>query len=101
MEHILFLTGRLAEKALERVLHAMAPAAFTWQIREIGIQVAGLKCRRSRHGGGDLGTRDDWSTPPSVCAAAVSATKTGLSLTAASSSTVLAKDASKVGPTLA
>ena len=42
MEHIVFLTGRLAEKALERVLHAMAPAPFTWQIREIGVQVAAL-----------------------------------------------------------
>ncbi|HZH06095.1 MAG TPA: DUF6513 domain-containing protein, partial [Lautropia sp.] len=42
MEHIVFLTGRLAEKALDRVLHAMAPAPFTWQVREIGIQVAGL-----------------------------------------------------------
>jgi dihydropteroate synthase len=42
MEHIVFLTGRLAEKALERVLHGMAPAPFTWQVREIGVQVAAL-----------------------------------------------------------
>lgn len=42
MERILFLTGRLAEKALERVLQGMAPAPFTWQVREIGVQVAAL-----------------------------------------------------------
>ncbi len=42
MEHILFLTGRLAEKSLLRVLEAMAPAPFTWQVREIGVQVAAL-----------------------------------------------------------
>jgi len=42
MEHIVFLTGRLAEKALERVLASMTPAPFTWEVREIGLQVAGL-----------------------------------------------------------
>jgi len=42
MEHILFLTGRLAEKSLLRVLESMAPAPFTWQVREIGVQVAAL-----------------------------------------------------------
>ena len=42
MEHIVFLTGRLAEKALERVLQSMEPAPFTWQVREIGVQVAAL-----------------------------------------------------------
>ena len=42
MEHIVFLTGRLAEKALERVLHGMSAAPFTWQVREIGVQVAAL-----------------------------------------------------------
>lgn len=42
MEHIVFLTGRLAEKGLERVLQGMAPAPFTWEIREIGLQVAAL-----------------------------------------------------------
>lgn len=42
MEHIVFLTGRLAQHSLERVLTAMAPAPFTWEIREIGLQVAGL-----------------------------------------------------------
>lgn len=46
MEHILFLTGRLAEPALRRVLAQIAPAEgdapFTWDVREIGLQVAGL-----------------------------------------------------------
>jgi len=42
MERVVFLTGRLAQKALERVLHAMAPAPFAWEVREIGLQVAGL-----------------------------------------------------------
>ncbi|WP_354683845.1 DUF6513 domain-containing protein [Cupriavidus necator] len=42
MEHIVFLTGRLAEKGLERVLDSMAPAPFTWEIRELGLQVAAL-----------------------------------------------------------
>lgn len=46
MEHIVFLTGRLAEPALRRVLAQLAPpgagAPFTWEVREIGLQVAGL-----------------------------------------------------------
>jgi dihydropteroate synthase-like protein len=46
MEHIVFLTGRLAEPALRRVLGQLAPAdgdaPFTWEVREIGLQVAGL-----------------------------------------------------------
>lgn len=46
MERILFLTGRLAEPALRRVLAqvagASADAPFAWEVREIGLQVAGL-----------------------------------------------------------
>jgi dihydropteroate synthase-like protein len=46
MEHIVLLTGRLAEPALRRVLGQLAPtgpdAPFTWEVREIGLQVAGL-----------------------------------------------------------
>ena len=46
MEHIVFLTGRLAEPALRRVLSGMASqtgdAPFTWEVREIGLQVAAL-----------------------------------------------------------
>ncbi len=46
MEHIVFLTGRLAQAALERVLASIEPpgaeTAFTWEVREIGLQVAAL-----------------------------------------------------------
>ncbi|CAL8475732.1 DUF6513 domain-containing protein [Caballeronia sp. S22] len=46
MEHIVFLTGRLAQLSLHQVLESIAPAAvgspFTWEVREIGLQVAGL-----------------------------------------------------------
>jgi len=41
MERIVFLTGRLAQASLERVLASM-DAPFTWEVREIGLQVAGL-----------------------------------------------------------
>ena len=42
MEHIVFLTGRLAQPALERVLGAIDAAPFTWEVRELGLQVAAL-----------------------------------------------------------
>ncbi|MEX3957803.1 DUF6513 domain-containing protein [Trinickia sp. EG282A] len=42
MDHILFLTGRLAQPSLTRVLESMAPTAFTWEIHELGLQVAAL-----------------------------------------------------------
>ncbi|SAL03979.1 DUF6513 domain-containing protein [Caballeronia ptereochthonis] len=46
MEHIVFLTGRLAQPSLQQVLESIAPVAkkspFTWEVREIGLQVAGL-----------------------------------------------------------
>ncbi|GAB2898152.1 DUF6513 domain-containing protein [Paraburkholderia jirisanensis] len=42
MEHIVFLTGRLAEKSLVQVLEGIDDASFTWEVREIGLQVAGL-----------------------------------------------------------
>ena len=41
-EHILFLTGKLAEKRLQRVLDAMQPVEFSYQIRNIGVSVAAL-----------------------------------------------------------
>jgi dihydropteroate synthase-like protein len=41
-DHILFLTGKLAEKSLHRVLEAMQPAGFTYEVRQIGVSVAGL-----------------------------------------------------------
>jgi dihydropteroate synthase-like protein len=42
MEHIVFLTGRLAESQLRRVLAGIDAAPFTWEVREIGVQVAAL-----------------------------------------------------------
>lgn len=42
MEHILFLTGRLAQPQLEKVLSGIAEAPFTFEVREIGLQVAAL-----------------------------------------------------------
>lgn len=41
-EHILFLTGKLAEKSLRRVLDAMQPTEFTWQVHQLGVSVAAL-----------------------------------------------------------
>lgn len=41
-EHLLFLTGKLAEKSLNRVLDNMQPVAFTWQVHVLGISVAAL-----------------------------------------------------------
>lgn len=51
MDHLVFLTGRLAEPALRRVLEGLASPEgpegpgglpFTWEVREIGVQVAAL-----------------------------------------------------------
>ncbi len=46
MDHVLFLTGRLAQPALERVLGSIdtttGPAPFTWATHELGVQVAAL-----------------------------------------------------------
>jgi dihydropteroate synthase len=46
VDHVLFLTGRLAEPALKRVLaglnSAEGPSPFTWEVRELGVQVAAL-----------------------------------------------------------
>lgn len=41
-ERILFLTGRLAEKPLHRVLESMQPADFRYRVQDIGISVAAL-----------------------------------------------------------
>lgn len=41
-EHVLFLTGRLAEGYLSRVLAEMEPESFSYEIRQIGLQVAAL-----------------------------------------------------------
>ena len=42
MEHILFLTGRLAQPSLERVLDHIESPPFSWEVRELGLQVAAL-----------------------------------------------------------
>lgn len=41
-EHLLFLTGKLAQKRLQNILHEMAPTEFTYEIRNIGVSVAAL-----------------------------------------------------------
>ncbi len=41
-EHILFLTGRLAEKNLRRVMESMQPAPFRHSVLTLSLQVAGL-----------------------------------------------------------
>jgi dihydropteroate synthase-like protein len=42
MRHLLFLTGKLAEKSLHRVLESMQPTDFEWTVRNIGVSVAAL-----------------------------------------------------------
>jgi dihydropteroate synthase-like protein len=42
LPRLLFLTGRLAEPALRRVLAEIAPGRFDWEVREMGLQVAAL-----------------------------------------------------------
>lgn len=41
-ENILFLTGKLAEKSLQKVLAEMQPTSFEYQITPLGISVAAL-----------------------------------------------------------
>jgi dihydropteroate synthase-like protein len=41
-EHLLFLTGRLALPRLGKVLAAMQPTPFTFEVRDIGVKVAAL-----------------------------------------------------------
>jgi len=41
-ERLLFLTGRLAQKRLAKVLVDMAPEAFTYRIHDLGVKVAAL-----------------------------------------------------------
>lgn len=42
MEHIVFLTGHLAQPSLERLLQGLQNAPFTWEVRDLGLQVAAL-----------------------------------------------------------
>ena len=41
-EHLLFLTGKLAEKRLHRILESMQPTDFTYTVENIGVNVAAL-----------------------------------------------------------
>jgi dihydropteroate synthase len=41
-DHLLFLTGKLAQKRLQNILHEMEPTEFTYEIRNIGVSVAAL-----------------------------------------------------------
>jgi dihydropteroate synthase len=41
-EHVLLLTGKLAERSLVRVLESLTGAPFTWRVHELGLSVAGL-----------------------------------------------------------
>jgi dihydropteroate synthase-like protein len=42
VEHVLFLTGRLARPRLEKVLSELEPAPFAWSVVEMGVKVAAL-----------------------------------------------------------
>ena len=41
-EHILFLTGKLAEKSLRSILESMQLTGFTYEVYNIGVSVAAL-----------------------------------------------------------
>lgn len=41
-EHLLFLTGKLAEKRLHKILETMQPIDFTYEVKNIGVNVAAL-----------------------------------------------------------
>ncbi len=41
-EHILFLTGKLAEKQLRQILEHMQPTEFSYTVHQIGLSVAAL-----------------------------------------------------------
>ena len=41
-EHILFLTGHLAEPRLRQVLASMGATPFSWEVRNVGVKVAAL-----------------------------------------------------------
>ncbi len=41
-EHLLFLTGHLAERSLRRQLESMEPNPFRWSVRDMGVNVAAL-----------------------------------------------------------
>jgi dihydropteroate synthase len=56
-DHVLFLTGKLAEPRLQRMLESLAPLEFTYEVRNVGLSVAALMTagmieRRVRDAGG-------------------------------------------------
>ena len=46
-EHLLFLTGSLAEAGLRRVLQELHEPDFSWEVREMGLKVAALMTGRT------------------------------------------------------
>lgn len=56
-ERLLLLTGRLAEKRLRRTMEALGPVEFDWELKVLGLAVAGLMTadliRRRLDGVGD------------------------------------------------
>lgn len=66
-EHILFLTGRLAEKSLHKVLEGMQPAPFTYEVVQIGINVAGLMTADLIRRRLPLPVKADWIMVPGRC----------------------------------
>jgi hypothetical protein len=72
--HILFLTGKLAEKSLHKVLEAMQPTEFSYEVYNIGVSVAALMTsamidRRLEHARGA-----DRVLVPGLCAGDLEAT---------------------------
>jgi len=58
-EHLLFLTGRMAETQLRRVLGELGETDFTWEVRVLGVQVAALlTADMIRRRLGDIGGAD-------------------------------------------
>ncbi len=49
LPHLLVLTGRLAETSLRKVLAALQPALFTYEVEVLGLQVAGLMTSEMIH----------------------------------------------------
>ncbi len=66
-EHIWFLTGRLAEKSLHKVLEGMQPAPFTFEVVQIGINVAGLMTAELIRRRLPKPVKADWIMVPGRC----------------------------------
>jgi dihydropteroate synthase-like protein len=66
-EHICFLTGKLAEKSLHKVLEGMQPAPFTYEVVQIGINVAGLMTAELIRRRLPKPVKADWIMVPGRC----------------------------------